>query len=248
MRHKSCTQFSLFLIIRQNELNDGFQYPVLSAIILQLARWSSFKTAATYVMFLFVFVVPGLPLCSASSVDSTSAKNWLCHQSTIAGDTDESPNAFTNVSYIFAAVNPALQQNFIAVRCSKCFSMVIYNTSTKHTIFAKRSYTAAYRRIDFKLGIQVEKGLSNNFPNFYNDCTTSLDFRGTVSKLMGCIVYIGYTFLFIISNFFPRHNHVTLWLRKMNVIFHQSEENNPTVSRYSFVTHQKVGFCTCHLP
>ncbi len=134
MRHKSCTQFLLFQIIRQNALSDGFWYPVLFAIILQLARWLSFKTAATWVMFLFVFIVPGLPLCSASSVDSTPAKNWLCHQSTIAGDTDESPNAFTNVSYISALVNPSLQQNFIVVRCSKCFSMVIYNTSTKHTI------------------------------------------------------------------------------------------------------------------
>ncbi len=31
----------------------------------------------------------------------------------------------------------------------------------------------------------MKKGLSNNFPNFYNDCATSLDFRGTISKLVG---------------------------------------------------------------
>ncbi len=30
----------------------------------------------------------------------------------------------------------------------------------------------------------MEKGLSNNYPNFYNDCADSLDFRGTVSKIM----------------------------------------------------------------
>ncbi len=35
----------------------------------------------------------------------------------------------------------------------------------------------------------MEKGLSNNFPNFYNDCATSLDFWGTVSKLMGRTAY-----------------------------------------------------------
>ncbi len=60
--------------------------------------------------------------------------------------------------------------------------------STEHEYrtydIAKRSYTATYRRIDFKLGTQAEKPLSNNFPNFNNDRATSLDFRGTVSKLM----------------------------------------------------------------
>ncbi len=42
-QHKSCTQFSFFQIITQNVVNDGFQYPILSAIILQVARWSSFQ-------------------------------------------------------------------------------------------------------------------------------------------------------------------------------------------------------------
>ncbi len=51
MRHKSCTHFSFFPIIRQNAVKDGFWYPVLSAIILQLARRLSFKTAATRAMF-----------------------------------------------------------------------------------------------------------------------------------------------------------------------------------------------------
>ncbi len=47
---------------------------------------------------------------------------------------DELPNTFTKISCIFAAVNPALQQNFIAARCSKFFSMVTHNTSTEHKI------------------------------------------------------------------------------------------------------------------
>ncbi len=80
-----------------------------------------------------VFVVPGLPLHSASSIDSSPATNWLFHRNTVARDTDELPNAFTDISYIFAAINLALQQNFIVTHCSKFFSIVIYNTSTKHT-------------------------------------------------------------------------------------------------------------------
>ncbi len=96
MRHKLCTQFSFFQIIRQNAVNDGFQYPVLSAIILQLAWQSSFKTAATRAIFSFVFIVPSLsfPLCSVSSVDSSHATNRLCHRNTIARKMDESPKSF----------------------------------------------------------------------------------------------------------------------------------------------------------
>ncbi len=134
MWHKSCTQFLFFQIIRQNAVNDGFRYPVLSAIILQLVRRLSFKTTATQAMFLLVFVVPGLPLHSTSSIDSSPAADRLCYKNTVACDADESPNAFTNISHIFAAANPALQQNFIAAHCSKLFSMVTYNTCTKHTI------------------------------------------------------------------------------------------------------------------
>ncbi len=103
-------------------------------IILQLARRPSFKTAATRSMSSFVFVVPSLPLHSVSSINSSPTANWLYHRNTIAHNMDESPNAFTNISHIFAVVNPVLQQNFIAARCSKFFYMVIYNTSTKHTI------------------------------------------------------------------------------------------------------------------
>ncbi len=55
--------FYFFQIIRQNAVNDGFWYPVLSHIILKLAWWSSFKTAATRATFSFVFIVPGLLLC-----------------------------------------------------------------------------------------------------------------------------------------------------------------------------------------
>ncbi len=65
MQHKSCTQFSFFQIIRQNAVNDSFQYPVFSTIILQLERQLSFKTAATRAMFSFIFAVRSLslPLC-----------------------------------------------------------------------------------------------------------------------------------------------------------------------------------------
>ncbi len=75
MRHKSCTQFSFFQIIRQNVVNDGFWHPVLSAIILQLVWRLSFKTAATRAMFLLIFIVPGLPLRSASSIYSSPTTN-----------------------------------------------------------------------------------------------------------------------------------------------------------------------------
>ncbi len=179
MRHKLCTQFSFFQIIRQNTVNDGFRY-----------HRSSFITAATQAMFSFVLVVPSLPLHSLSSINSPPAENWLCYWNIVVHDTDGSPNASTNISHIFAAVNPALQQNFITACCSEFSSMVIYNTSRYRTYnIAKHFYTAAYGRIDFKLGTWGEKGLSNNFPNFYNDCATSLDFRGTVSRLLGHTVY-----------------------------------------------------------
>ncbi len=111
-----------------------FGIPILSAIILQLAWWSFYKTAAPWAIFSFVFVVPSLPLHSMSSVDFSSVANWLCHWNTISCDTDESPNAFTNILNIFTAINLTLQQNFIVTRCSKFFPTVIYNTSTEHTI------------------------------------------------------------------------------------------------------------------
>ncbi len=119
MRHESCTQFSFFL-----------NHQTECTIILQLALWSSFKTAATRVMFSFVFVVLSLPLHSASSINSSTTTNWLCHQNSVPRNTDESPNAFTNISQVFTDVNPTLQQNFITTRKSKFLSMVIYNTCT----------------------------------------------------------------------------------------------------------------------
>ncbi len=89
---KSCTQFSFFQSIRQNAVNGGFRYSVLSTIILQLAQRLFFKTMATRAMFLFVFVVPSLPLHSVSSFNFSPAPNRLCYQNTVTRDTDESPN------------------------------------------------------------------------------------------------------------------------------------------------------------
>ncbi len=110
-----------------------FAIPVLSAIILQLTWRLSFKTAVMRVMFLFVFVVPIFLPYSASLIDSSPTANQLWHQNIVSRDTDESPNTFTSVSHVFPAINPTLQQNFIAARCSKFFSIVIYNASTEHT-------------------------------------------------------------------------------------------------------------------
>ncbi len=59
------------------------------------------------------FHCSGFPLHSVSSTNFSPAANWACHRNTVAHDTDESPNTFTSISHIFAAVNPALQQNFI---------------------------------------------------------------------------------------------------------------------------------------
>ncbi len=142
MWHKSCAQFLFFQIIGQNAVNDGFQYPVLSAIILQLAQWSFFKTAATRGMF---SLFP--PFCFALRLQSTPhpPQTIYAMKYCSARNTNESPNAFTNISHIFAAINPALQQNFIAAHCSKLFSMVIYNTSIEHS--------ATYGRIDFKFSM-----------------------------------------------------------------------------------------------
>ncbi len=64
-----------------------FSIHILCAIILQLTRRSSFKSAATRPTFSFVFVVPGLPLCSVSSIDSSLAANRLCPRNTVARDT-----------------------------------------------------------------------------------------------------------------------------------------------------------------
>ncbi len=107
-----------------------FGIPLLTAIILQLAQRSFFKTATTWVVFSFVYIIRGLPLRSASSFNSSPAANRLCHQNTIAQNTEASLNPFTNISHIFAAVNLTLQQNFIVARWSKFFSIVIYDTST----------------------------------------------------------------------------------------------------------------------
>ncbi len=40
-------------------------------------------------------------------------------------------------------------------------------------------------------------GWSNNFLNFCNNCATGLDFRGTVSKLMGRTVYFTTIYAFV---------------------------------------------------
>ncbi len=82
-------------------------------------------------------------------------QTMLCHRNTVASYMNESLNAFTNISHIFATVNHAVQENVIPTDCSTFFSMLIYNTSTKCQTYdiAKHFYTASYRRIDFKLGM-----------------------------------------------------------------------------------------------
>ncbi len=114
-----------------------FSIPLLSTIIstsVMVVLQNSCYPSVVFMMFSFIFIVPGLPLYSMSSIDSSPAANRLCHRNTVTRNVDESSNAFTNISHIFGALNPALQQNFIVARCSKCFSIVIYNTSTEHTI------------------------------------------------------------------------------------------------------------------
>ncbi len=114
-----------------------------TAVIFQ----NSCRLSSVFIFFFFLFPA----FCfSQSSSDSSTTTNWLCHRNTIARDTDESPNAFTNISHIFAAVNPALQQNFIAAHCSKFFSMVIYNTSTEHTML-QNALILPHIDVDFKL-------------------------------------------------------------------------------------------------
>ncbi len=125
MWHKSCTQFLFFHIIKQNAVNDGFWYPVLSGIILQLAQLSSFKTAVTWVMFSFIFVVPGLPLDSPSLINCSSATNWLCYRVT---------KRFYKHFPRFCSCKSSFTTKFYHGTLFKFFSIVIYNTSTKHTI------------------------------------------------------------------------------------------------------------------
>ncbi len=134
MLHKSCIQFSFVQIIRQNCGEQWFwvsltlhYHPTSSiAVFLQHCCHPSDVSAR------FCCFQPSTH--SASSIDSSSVTNWLCYWNTVTRDTDESPNAFTNIYHVFAAVNPTLQQNCIMARCSKFFSMVIYNTSTEHRI------------------------------------------------------------------------------------------------------------------
>ncbi len=85
--------------------------------------------------------------------------------------------------YICAVVNPALQQSFIVARCLKFFPW-----STEHTILQNALILPHIDGLTSNL-VCWWRGLSNNFPNFYNDCATGLDFWGTVSKLMGHTVY-----------------------------------------------------------
>ncbi len=146
MPHKLCTQFLFFQIIRQNGMNDGFQYPrtlryhpTTSTVI---ALQNSCLPSNVFVCF----------HCSRSSAPFCVFNRLFirhkpaCHRNIVARHTDESSNPFTNIFFVFTAINPALQQNFTAANCSKFFTMVIYNTSTELETYdiAKRSYTAAY--------------------------------------------------------------------------------------------------------
>ncbi len=115
-------QFSFFSN-RQSVVNDGFEYshtlcyhPTIStAVVLQ----NSCHPSNVFVNFRCSW--PGLLLHSTSLIDPSPAANHLCHRNTVANDMDESPNAFTNIFHIFAAVNPALQQNFIAALVQNYF-------------------------------------------------------------------------------------------------------------------------------
>ncbi len=140
-------------------------------------------------MFSFVFIIPGLPLHSVSSIEPLPSKNRPCYRDTVECDMDESPNSLTNILHIFAAINPALQQNFIAACCSKFFSVIIYNTSNERTILQNALIQLHINGMTSNLVCRWRR-VCNNFPNFYDDCATSLDFRGTVSKLMECTVYV----------------------------------------------------------
>ncbi len=123
-----------------------FDIPVLSAIILQQARRSFFKTAATRAIFSFVSV-----LRSASSMYSSPSANWLCYRNIVACDTGESPNAFTNISHI-RSCKSCFTIKFYRSTLFKIFSIVIYNPSTEHTI-SHNALSSSYRRINFKLGM-----------------------------------------------------------------------------------------------
>ncbi len=134
---------SYFFKSTDNAMNDGFQYPCTlhyhpttsTTVILQNSYHPS-----------DVFIVPSFPLHSAFSINFSPTVNWLRHQNTVARDTDESPNASTNIAHIFATVNPTLQ-DFIAACCSKFFSIVIYNPRYQTYDIAKRSYNGAYRLV-----------------------------------------------------------------------------------------------------
>ncbi len=133
MRHKWCTVF--VFSNHQTECGERwfsvfhtlhYHSTTSAAVILQ----NSCHPSNVFVRF----TCSSLPLCSASSIDSSSAANRLYHRNTVVHGTDKSPNTFTNISHIFIAVNSALWQNFIAAHCSKCFTMVLYNTSTEHML------------------------------------------------------------------------------------------------------------------
>ncbi len=115
MRHKLCTVF----VFLNHQIECGEQW------FLVYHTFHYHLTTSTAVVLQNschpndVFVVPSPPLHSASSIIISLAANRLCHRNTIARGTDKSPNAFINISHVFAALNPALQQNFNAARCSK---------------------------------------------------------------------------------------------------------------------------------
>ncbi len=114
------TQFLFFQIIRQNVANDGFWYthtlwylPTANMVVVLQNSWHPSD----------VFIVPSLPLCSASSIDSSPVANrkpamaWEYRSMRHGRATKRFYKHFPP----FHSRKSRLQQNFMAARCSKFF-------------------------------------------------------------------------------------------------------------------------------
>ncbi len=89
-------------------------YPTTSTVVV---FQNSCHPSDVFIHFHYPF--PSAPLCVFNRL--FTRRKLAVPLKYLTRDTDESPNAFTNIFHIFAAVNLALLQNFIAACCSKFF-------------------------------------------------------------------------------------------------------------------------------
>ncbi len=168
-------------------LNNSFWYLCTLHIILQLNRWSFFKTYSACALFSNTFVV-GLPLLSSSSTDSLPLVYSPCNQK-VARDTADSPNTF-KILHMFLLHYNQIAHKIELQHIDLNFFQYNYYTKSQAILTQNMAVLTRVNQLSWNLVCRLKRDHITTSQEFWEDRTKSLNFRSVVSKLVGHTVYI----------------------------------------------------------